>query len=139
MSFGLNTLTRYFGFGWSKQLTFNVPGLIQVEVAGGGCINLIWAPNEDAETFNIYIQEGSPVGLFSSANLLGKFPNVTTRTLVRTESDNVTLLQSTKKYYVGVRAENSVDGEDTNENIFSVKPLGGEPVFVNDRHLGKVL
>lgn len=141
MSFGLDVLTRYpgFGYGWSKKLSFVFAGVTQVEVAGGGCVNVIWPAEITAESFNIYIKADTSSGLFDAENLLGKYPNTTTRALIRTEADNTTLLQSTKKYYIGVKSEDEVFGEDENTTFLSVRPLGGEPVFVNDRHVSKVL
>jgi hypothetical protein len=150
-----NAYTRFtpFGFGWNNGLFAidiqDFVGLTELEVVAGGCIKLMFIPDVDAVLYNIYLRPDNN-DIFHDEYLLGKFPNLplsenyygdeVVSAKVRTEANPGILLQDTKFYYVGVKAENAEGVEDGNFAILSVRPLGTAQVyvFVNDRHISLV-
>lgn len=138
----MDVFTRWSGLGWSWgdfEIVSAFDGIRQLEIAGGGTLKASWDSVVSALRYNVYVKPDSPTGLFSSTYLLGTFPNVISDVFFRTEADGVTLLQSTKQYYVGIRLVDAGGVEDSNSLYLCARPLGGEPVFVNDRHVAVVL
>ena len=153
MANGFDSYTRYtaFGFGWSNLFStvFDFRGILELEISAGGVLKAMWEEDIDAVYYNIYVRADN-FDIFHSTYLLGKFPNPSSGVNYegdpilfanfRTEADANILLQDTKMYYVGVRAENEYGVEDSNESYLYVRPLGtGQAyVFVNDRHISVV-
>ncbi len=158
MQNGFESYTRFsiFGFGWANSFTASIDdfeGILELEIVAGGCLKVMWAADLEAIKYNIYIRPDNP-DIFHEEYLLGKFKNhssgftmscagnnIPIRFVnIRTESDGNTLLQDTKMYYIGVKAENELGFEDNNVAYLNLRPLGtGQAyVFVNDRHISQV-
>jgi len=154
MQNGFESYTRFtvFGFGWTNAFAADVDdfyGIEELEIVAGGCLKAMWTNDVDAVRYNIYVRPDN-IDVFHEDYLLGKFSNLTLSAnyygdpvitaKIRTEADGVTLLQDTKMYYIGVRAENAIGVEDNNTLVLNVRPLGTGQVyvFVNDRHISLV-
>lgn len=154
---GFNSYTRFSSFGFGLSNWFNLVsdfgGILELEVAAGGTFKVMWIDDPDAVRYNVYVR-GDSEDIFHEEYLVGKFPNASygyTKICtgdgipirfvkIRTEGDMNTLLQDSKMYYVGVRAEDQFGVEDNNELYLNLRPLGtGQSyVFVNDRHISIV-
>lgn len=125
-------------YNWLDTLNIWNPtfaGIQQLEVVGGGALKASFT-EVTADYYNVYARPDN-ASVFSSAYLIGKFPaaSVLGKVFFRAISDGKTLLNSMHNYYVGIRAEYQ-GTEEQNEVVLYVRPIGGEPVFVNDRHVG---
>ena len=106
-------------------------GITQLEAVGGGCLRASWAAGSGTiTTYNVYIKEDNDTALFTSTYLKMKIDSSSTEAIFRTDWTNEDFLNSTKTYYVGIRAENS-GTEETNTESLSVVIQGDGHTYLN--------
>jgi len=116
-------------------------GIVSLTQRLDGGLTITWGTATDDQggtvLYNIYVKALNATNLFTSANFLGRFPGTTT--VIDRLPSSTDELASNTLYYVGIRAVDTSDNEDTNVISLSATTTGISPTATIRKKIKEVL